>query len=64
MVARASAEDPGLLAQEAAAALAGCAEDPRALVMACRRLLERQATAGPVWWLAARVCPVSWVSRC
>jgi hypothetical protein len=55
MVARASAEDPGLLAQEAAAALAGCAEDPRALVMACRRLLERQATAGPVWWLAARV---------
>jgi hypothetical protein len=55
MVARASGEDPGLLAQEAAAALAGCAEDPRALVMACRRLLERQATAGPVWWLAARV---------
>jgi hypothetical protein len=55
MVARASGEDPGLLAREAAAALAGCAGDPRALVMACRRLVDRQAAAGPVWWLAARV---------
>lgn len=55
MVARASGEDPGLVAREAAAALAGCADDPRALVMACRRLVDRQATAGPVWWLAARV---------
>lgn len=55
MVARASGEDPGLLAREAAAALAGCAEDPMALVMACRRLVERQTTSGPVWWLAARV---------
>jgi hypothetical protein len=55
MVARATGEDPGLVAREAAAALAGCADDPRALVMACRRLVERQATSGPVWWLAARV---------
>src|SRR5436305_1981078 len=55
MVARASGEEPGLLAQEAAAALAGCADDPRALVMACRRLVDRQATSGPLWWLAARV---------
>jgi hypothetical protein len=55
MVARASGEDPGLVAREAAAALAGCAADPRALVMACRRLVDRQATSGPVWWLAARV---------
>ena len=55
MVARASGSDPGLLAQEAAGALAGCAGDPRALVMACRRLVERQATSGPLWWLAARV---------
>lgn len=54
MVARASGVDPGLLAQEAAAALAGCAADPRALVMACRRLVERQSAAGPLWWLAAR----------
>ena len=55
MVARASGEEPGLLAREAAAALAGCAEDPRALVMACRRLVDRQAASGPLWWLAARV---------
>lgn len=55
MVARASGEDPGMVAREAAAALAGCADDPRALVMACRRLVDRQAAAGPVWWLAARV---------
>jgi hypothetical protein len=55
MVARASGEEPGLLAREAAAALAGCADDPRALVLACRRLVERQPASGPLWWLAARV---------
>ena len=55
MVARATGEEPGLLAREAAAALAGCADDPRSLVMACRRLLDRQVTSGPLWWLAARV---------
>ena len=55
MVARATGEAPGMLAREAAAALAGCADDPRALVMACRRLVDRQATSGPLWWLAARV---------
>jgi hypothetical protein len=55
MVARASGEDPGLLAREAARALAACADDPRALVMACRRLVDRQAASGPIWWLAARV---------
>jgi hypothetical protein len=55
MVARASGEDPGALAREAAAALSGCADDPRALVMACRRLVDRQASSGPLWWLAARV---------
>lgn len=55
MVARASGQDPGMVAREAAAALAGCAHDPMALVTACRRLVDRQAAAGPVWWLAARV---------
>lgn len=55
MVARASGEEPGFLAREAAAALAGCADDPRALVLACRRLLDRQPASGPLWWLAARV---------
>lgn len=55
MVARASGEEPGMLAREAAAALSGCADDPRALVLACRRLVQRQPAAGPLWWLAARV---------
>lgn len=55
MVARASGDDPATVAREAAAALAACAEDPMTLVTACRRLVDRQAPAGPVWWLAARV---------
>lgn len=55
MVARASGEDVGLVAQEAAAVLAACADDPPALVTACRRLVDHQPTAGPLWWLGARV---------
>jgi len=55
MVARAAGEEPGLVAREAAAALAAFADDPPALVTACRRLIDRQPTVGPVWWLAARV---------
>lgn len=55
MVARATDEEPGMVSREAAAALAGFAEDPVALVTACRRLVDRQPTVGPVWWLAARV---------
>lgn len=55
MVARATGEDPSLVAQEAAAVLAACAGDPPGLVTACRRLVDHQPTSGPVWWLAARV---------
>ena len=55
MVARAEGEDPGLVAQEAAAALAACAGDPAGLVTGCRRLVDHQTTSGPIWWLAARV---------
>ena len=29
--------------------------EPAALVTACRRLVDRQPTCGPVWWVAARV---------
>ncbi len=35
--------------------LAGFADDPAALVTACRRLLERHAGNGPIRWLCARV---------
>ncbi len=55
MVARAEGEDPGLVAQEAAAVLAACAGDPPGLVTGCRRLVDHQTSSGPIWWLAARV---------
>jgi hypothetical protein len=55
-VARASGADPGLLVRETADALAGVVRvEPAGLVPACRRLIERHLTVGPVWWLAARV---------
>ncbi|HEX4865285.1 MAG TPA: hypothetical protein VFV02_14535 [Acidimicrobiales bacterium] len=55
-VARASGADPSLVAREAASALADIAvTDPAGLVPACRRLVERHLTSGPVWWLSARV---------
>lgn len=44
-----------LLAKEAAAALAGLASDPRALVISARRLLEAHPGCGPLWWVAARL---------
>jgi hypothetical protein len=54
-VARAPEADVGLAAVEAAEALAGFAGDPPGLVIACRRLIERRPSAGPLWWLASRV---------
>jgi hypothetical protein len=54
-VARAGGVDLVELVQDAAGALSGFASDPAALVTACRSLLDRHPSAGPVWWLAARV---------
>jgi hypothetical protein len=55
-VARGGWGDPGMLAAEAAWALADLLEhEPPAAVPACRRLLERHAASGPMWWVAARV---------
>ncbi|MCU1492340.1 MAG: hypothetical protein JWO62_104 [Acidimicrobiaceae bacterium] len=54
-VARAGDVDPGLLAEEAALALAGLASEPRALVVAARRLIEFHPRCGPLWWVAARL---------
>ncbi len=55
-VARASGAEPALVASEAAAALAQMAAlEPAGLVPACRRLVERHLTSGPMWWLSARV---------
>ena len=55
MVARAGSEDPGVVARQAASALAAIAGEPAAVVTACRRLVARHPTSGPLWWLAARV---------
>ena len=54
-VARAGGADHGALAGEAARALAGFANDPIALVTACRRIIDQRPTSGPMWWLAASV---------
>src|SRR5438552_2777432 len=54
-VARAEGAGPSLLVRESAEALAGFGNDPVGMVTACRRLVDRHASVGPVWWLAARV---------
>lgn len=55
-VARAGPVDHAVLVRETAGALAAMGdEDPVALVTACRRLLDRHPTSGPLWWLGARV---------
>lgn len=53
-VARADGTGPTLLTREAANALLGFSDDPAGLVTACRRLIDRHAGCGPLWWLAAR----------
>ena len=54
-VARAGDPDPALLASDAAGALAGLSADPRALLVAARRLLEFHPGCAPLWSVAARV---------
>lgn len=54
-LARWSDEDDSALVSEAADCLAGFAEDPAGLVVACRRLLSHHSAAGALWWLCARV---------
>jgi hypothetical protein len=54
-VARAGGLDLVELVQDAALALGGFADDPVALVTACRSLVDRHPAAGPIWWLTARV---------
>lgn len=54
-VARAVGADQGLLTREAAGALAAFGDDPAGLVTACRRLVERHPSVGPLWWLCSRV---------
>ncbi|CAN5880770.1 hypothetical protein BH23ACT2_BH23ACT2_24090 [soil metagenome] len=58
-VARASGAPADDVVREAAASLAGFADDPASLVTACRRLVDRHAANGPIWWLCARTLVAS-----
>jgi hypothetical protein len=44
-----------MLVAETASALRGLRLDPGGLVIACRRIVERHPTTGPLWWLCAHV---------
>lgn len=44
-----------MLVRETAAALRGLRLDPAGIVTACRRIVERHPTSGPLWWLCSRL---------
>lgn len=52
-VARASSADQRLLVRETAGALRGLQFEPAGLVIACRRIVERHPTSGPLWWFCS-----------
>ncbi len=54
-VARARGADPEALVVETASALRGLGLDPSGSVVACRRIVERHPTCGPLWWLCSRL---------
>lgn len=44
-----------MLVQESAIALGAFRDDPAGMVAACRRIIDRQLTCAPLWWLCARL---------
>lgn len=54
-VARARGADAESLVSETASALRGLGLDMSGLVVACRRIVDRHPTSGPLWWLCARI---------
>lgn len=52
-VARASGGDQRLLVRETAGAIRGLRLEPAGLVVACRRIVERHPTSGPLWWFCS-----------
>jgi hypothetical protein len=54
-VARAQGGDQRLVVRETASALRGLGLDPAGLVVACRRIVERHPSSGPLWWLCSSV---------
>lgn len=53
-----------MLVHETAGALRGLGFDPAGLVVACRRIVERHPTSGPMWWLCASVLAAADPYRC
>ena len=58
-VARAHGASQAVMVSETAAALRSFGRDPQGLVTACRRIVARQPSSGPLWWLAARTLTAS-----
>ena len=58
-LARWSDEYDSALVSESADCLAGFADDPAGLVVACRRLVSHHPVSGALWWLCARVLTAS-----
>lgn len=54
-IARSYGGDPRRLVVETASALRALGADPAGLVVACRRIVERHPTSGPLWWLCAHM---------
>lgn len=54
-IARSDGADPRSLVVETAGALRALGGDPASLVVACRRIVERHPTSGPLWWLCAHM---------
>lgn len=54
-IARSNGGDPRALVAETADALRALDDDPAGLVVACRRIVERHPTSGPLWWLCAHL---------
>ncbi len=52
-VARSQGGDQRVLVRETASALHGLGLDPAGLVVACRRIVERHPSSGPLWWLCS-----------
>ena len=44
-----------MLVREASVALGAFRHDPAGMVAACRRIIDRQLTCAPLWWLCARM---------
>lgn len=54
-VARSQGAPADLLVEESAVALGAFSDDPAGMVAACRRIVDRQLTCAPLWWLCARM---------